>query len=78
MVADPYSPVDDEEANDFVESPPFDLLEIRLTWQLAEQDSEDHSVRAFVSWAMVCLPLFAASCWLMTLPMDMRATMCAS
>lgn len=51
---------------------------LSIAWQLAGQDSEDHSVRAFVPWAVVCLLLFAASCWLMTLPMDMRATMGAS
>jgi hypothetical protein len=51
---------------------------LSIAWQLAAQDSEDHSIRAFAPWAGVCLLLFAASCWLMTLPMDMRATMGAS
>jgi hypothetical protein len=48
---------------------------LSIAWQLAEQDSEDRTVRAFLPWAAVSLLLFAASCWLMTQPMDMRATM---
>jgi len=48
-----------------------------IMWRLAEQDSEEHAVRAFIPWAIVCLVLLMASIWLMTQPMDMRATMMA-
>jgi hypothetical protein len=48
---------------------------LSVAWQLAEQDAEDHTFRAFLPWAAVCFLLFAASCWLITQPMDMRATM---
>lgn len=46
-----------------------------VAWRLAEQDSEQHPIRAFAPWAVVSLVLFVASIWLMTQPMDMRATM---
>jgi ferredoxin len=48
-----------------------------IAWRLAEDDSEQHAVRAFTPWAVVCVILFTASVWLMMQPMDMRATMMA-
>ncbi len=48
-----------------------------IAWRMAEEDSDDHPVRAFTPWAAVCILLFLASAWLMTQPMDMRATMMA-
>ena len=48
-----------------------------VVWRMAEEDSEDHALRVFVPWAIVCLTLLLASIWLMTQPMDMRATMMA-
>lgn len=48
-----------------------------IAWRLAEDDSEEHAVRAFAPWAVVCMILFTASVWLMMQPMDMRATMMA-
>jgi hypothetical protein len=48
-----------------------------IAWRLAEDDSEQHAVRAFTPWAVVCVILFTASVWLMIQPMDMRATMMA-
>jgi ferredoxin len=48
-----------------------------IAWRLAEDDAEDRTLRAFTPWAVVCVILFAASVWLMTQPMDMRATMMA-
>lgn len=48
-----------------------------IVWRLAEQDSEEHPLRAFLPWAIVCLVLLIASMWLITQPMDMRATMMA-
>jgi ferredoxin len=48
-----------------------------VAWQLAEEDSERHPVRAFLPWATVCLLLLLASVWLMLQPMDMRATIMA-
>jgi hypothetical protein len=46
-----------------------------VTYSLAEDDSPDKPLRAFLPWAAVCLILFCASLWLMFQPMEMRATM---
>jgi hypothetical protein len=48
-----------------------------IVWRLAEEDSEEQPIRAFLPWAVVSVLLFLASVWLMTQPMDMRATMMA-
>ncbi|MGA2847978.1 MAG: 4Fe-4S binding protein [Terracidiphilus sp.] len=48
-----------------------------VLWRFAEEDSAEHPVRVFVPWAVVCLILLVAACWLITQPMDMRATMMA-
>jgi len=48
-----------------------------VAWRLAQEDAEEHPVRAFTPWAAVCVLLFLACAWLMTQPMDMRATMMA-
>lgn len=50
---------------------------LMIVWRLAEQDSDDHAFRAFTPWAALCLMLWLASLWLMTQPMDMRATIMA-
>lgn len=50
---------------------------LTVGWHLAEEDSEEHPIRAFAPWAAVCLLLLLASIWLMVQPMDMRATMMA-
>jgi hypothetical protein len=50
---------------------------LMIVWRLAEQDAEDHAFRAFTPWATICLMLWIASLWLMTQPMDMRATIMA-
>jgi ferredoxin len=44
-----------------------------VTYGLAEDDSAEKPVRAFVPWATVCVILWAASMWLMFQPMEMRA-----
>jgi hypothetical protein len=46
-----------------------------VTYSLAEDDSPDKPLRAFLPWAAVCLILWFASMWLMFQPMEMRATM---
>jgi hypothetical protein len=48
-----------------------------VVWHLAKEDSEEHPVRVFTPWAIVCLLLLLASLWLIAQPMDMRATMMA-
>lgn len=48
-----------------------------VAWRMAADDSERHPIRAFTPWAVVCVLLFLACAWLMTQPMDMRATMMA-
>jgi ferredoxin len=50
---------------------------LMVAWNLAEEDSAAHPIRAFAPWAAVCLLLLLASVWLMLQPMDMRATMSA-
>jgi ferredoxin len=45
-----------------------------VAYRLAEDDSPRRPLRAFSPWAAVCLLLFLASLWLMTQPMEMRAT----
>jgi hypothetical protein len=46
-----------------------------VTYSLAEDDSPDNPLRAFLPWAAVCLVLWCASLWLMFQPMEMRAMM---
>jgi hypothetical protein len=41
---------------------------------LAEDDSPERPMRAFIPWASISLLLWAASMWLMFQPMEMRAT----
>lgn len=48
-----------------------------IAWRLAEEDAGERRIFAFIPWAAVCALLFLASTWLMTQPMDMRATMMA-
>jgi hypothetical protein len=51
------------------------LGSLTVAWRLAEEDLADRPMRAFLPWASVALLLLIASVWLMTLPMDMRATL---
>jgi ferredoxin len=46
---------------------------LALTYGLADDDSPQNPVRAFLPWAAVSLLLWAASMWLMFQPMEMRA-----
>jgi ferredoxin len=46
---------------------------LAVTYELAEDDSPDKPLRAFLPWAAVCLILWSASMWLMFQPMEMRA-----
>jgi ferredoxin len=46
---------------------------LAVTYGLAEDDSPDRPLRAFLPWAAVCLILWFASMWLMFQPMEMRA-----
>jgi hypothetical protein len=48
-----------------------------VAWHLAEEDSEAHPMRAFAPWATVCFVLLLGAIWLVTQPMDMRATLMA-
>jgi hypothetical protein len=48
-----------------------------VAWGLAQDDAEQHPVRAFAPWGVLCVILFLCCMWLMTQPMDMRATMLA-
>ncbi len=44
-----------------------------VAYRLAEQDSQEHPLRAFSPWAAVSVLLLFASVWLMFQPMEMRA-----
>ncbi len=46
-----------------------------VTHALAEEDSPESPLKAFVPWAVVCLVLWTASMWLIFQPMEMRATL---
>jgi hypothetical protein len=46
-----------------------------VTYSLAQDDSPDKPLRAFLPWAAVCLVLWCVSMWLMFQPMEMRATL---
>lgn len=46
-----------------------------VTYGLAEEDSPDKPLRAFVPWAAVCVVLWTASMWLVFQPMEMRTTL---
>jgi ferredoxin len=45
-----------------------------VTHRLAEEDSVEHPMRAFVPWAAICVLIWLSSVWLMLQPMEMRAT----
>lgn len=45
-----------------------------VAYRLAEEDSADRPMRAFVPWAAICLLVWLSSVWLMLQPMEMRAT----
>jgi hypothetical protein len=48
---------------------------LAVTYALAEEDSREKPVQAFVPWAAVCMLLWMASMWLMFQPMEMRAVL---
>jgi ferredoxin len=47
---------------------------LSVTHGLAEEDSPDHPLRAFIPWALLCAVLLSLSLWLIFQPMEMRAT----
>ena len=51
---------------------------LAVIYSLAEEDSPQKPMRAFIPWAGVGLLLWFASMWLMFQPMEMRATMMGS
>ncbi len=48
---------------------------LTVTHGLAEEDSPNHAMRAFIPWAVVCTILWVVSMWLIFQPMEMRATL---
>ena len=50
------------------------LGSLLLTYRLAEDDCATHRGRVFATWAVLCVALWAAALWLMSQPMEMRAT----
>jgi ferredoxin len=49
-----------------------------VTHRLAEEDSPERPMRAFIPWGTVCLLIWLAAIWLMYQPMEMRATLMMS
>jgi hypothetical protein len=47
---------------------------LMVTHRLAQEESPAHPVRAFVPWAAICALLWAGAIWVMSQPMEMRAT----
>ena len=45
-----------------------------VTRRLSEEDCNQHPMKAFIPWAIVCLLICLAAVWLMFQPMEMRAT----
>ena len=45
-----------------------------VTHRLAQEESPAHTMRAFIPWAAICLLLWIGALWLMSQPMEMRAT----
>ena len=45
-----------------------------VTHRLAQEESAAHPVRAFIPWAAICVLLWIGALWLMSQPMEMRAT----
>jgi ferredoxin len=45
-----------------------------LAYRLSTGDTARHPVRVFVSWAGLCVVLFASALWLLSQPMEMRGT----
>ncbi len=52
------------------------LVTILALWRIARSRHQQPAVarQAIVPWIVVALLLFAASAWVMTLPMEMRGT----
>jgi len=48
-----------------------------LTYGLAEEDSPEKPLRAFLPWSSICLAIFLASMWLLFQPMEMRVMLMA-
>jgi len=48
---------------------------LSVTYRLAEEDSPDNPLRAFIPWALVCAVILSSSLWLIFQPMEMRATL---
>jgi len=46
-----------------------------VAWRLAQDDSENRPLRAFIPWGTLCALLFLCCVWLIMQPMDMRATL---
>lgn len=43
-------------------------------WRIAAEFAPERPINAFAPWAFVSVLLFAASCWILNQPMDMRGT----
>jgi hypothetical protein len=51
------------------------LGSLLVSWRIAAEFAPGRAAQSFVPWACVSLLLFAAACWIMTQPMDMRGTL---
>ncbi len=53
------------------------LGSLLVGWRMAAEFAPERTFRAFAPWAVVSILLFAAACWILTQPMDMRGTFIA-
>jgi ferredoxin len=51
------------------------LVSLGIAWRLAADDAPERPLRAFVPWGVLLVLLSASAVWLMTQPMEMRATL---
>jgi hypothetical protein len=54
------------------------LGSLLVGWRIARDYAPAQSMRAYVPWALLSLLLFAAACWILSQPMDMRGTFVAA
>ena len=54
------------------------LGSLLVGWRIAREYAPGATTRAFAPWAVISLLLFAAACWILAQPMDMRGTFIAA
>jgi hypothetical protein len=50
------------------------LGSLMVAWRVAREFAPGGAIRGFIPWAFVVVLLFAAACWVLSQPMEMRGT----